>query len=45
VAQSVLSRKANGDVITMQLAWGFAVAMAVWISGGVSGKHVWIPGG
>jgi aquaporin-3 len=40
VAQVVLSKGAAGSFLTINLAWGFAVAMAVWISGGVSGSHV-----
>jgi len=40
VAQSVLSRGANGEFLSINLAWGWAVAMGVWLAGGVSGGHL-----
>ena len=39
VAQSVLSRGGSGEFISVNIAWGLAVSMAVWISGSVSGKY------
>jgi len=38
VAQSVLSRTANGEYLSINLGWGFAVMFGVFLSGGVSGK-------
>ncbi|ELT96542.1 hypothetical protein CAPTEDRAFT_164915 [Capitella teleta] len=40
VAQVVLSKGAAGTFLTINIAWGFAVAMGVWVSGGVSGGHI-----
>ena len=39
VAQFVLGREQYGTFLTVNWAWGLAVAMGVWASGGVSGKH------
>ena len=38
VAQSVLSKQDAGTFLTINWAWGLAVAMGVWASGGVSGR-------
>lgn len=40
VAQVVLSKHQNGDYISINLGWGLAVTMAVYVSGGVSGAHL-----
>ncbi|GAB6025383.1 Aquaporin-10 [Chamberlinius hualienensis] len=39
-AQSTLSRTEAGTFLSVDLAWGFAVAMGVFVSGGVSGGHI-----
>ena len=31
---------AGGDWLLITLGWGFAVAMAIWVAGGVSGAHI-----
>ena len=31
---------ASGDWLLITLGWGFAVAMAIWVAGGVSGAHI-----
>lgn len=38
VAQVVLSREANGTFLSINLAWGAAVTMGVYVAGGVSGR-------
>ena len=38
VAQAVLSKGQNGTFLSINLAWGLAVMMAVHTAGGVSGK-------
>jgi MIP family channel proteins len=40
VAQVVLSRQTAGDYLSINLAWGLAVTMGVYVSGGVSGAHL-----
>jgi MIP family channel proteins len=40
IAQSVLSRSALGEFLSINLGWGLAVAMGVWVSGSVSGGHL-----
>jgi MIP family channel proteins len=40
VAQVVLSGNANGTYISINLAWGLAVTMAIYVSAGVSGAHL-----
>jgi MIP family channel proteins len=40
VAQVVLSGQANGSYISINLAWGLAVTMGVYVAGGVSGAHL-----
>ncbi len=40
VAQVVLGEKNNGEYISINIAWGFAVTMGVYIAGGVSGAHL-----
>jgi len=40
VAQVVLSGQANGIYLSINLGWGLAVAMGVYVAGGVSGAHL-----
>ena len=40
VAQTVLSREANGSFLAINLAWGIAVMLGVFVAGGVSGAHL-----
>jgi MIP family channel proteins len=40
VAQVVLSGNANGTYLSINIAWGLAVAMGCYIAGGVSGAHL-----
>jgi MIP family channel proteins len=40
VAQVVLSGNANGTYISINIAWGLAVTMAIYVSAGVSGAHL-----
>lgn len=40
VAQVILSEKNNGEYLSINLAWGLAVTMAVYVAGGVSGAHL-----
>ncbi|MEW5974636.1 MAG: MIP family channel protein [Acidobacteriota bacterium] len=40
VAQVVLSSGQNGSYLSINLAWGLAVAMGVYVAGGVSGAHL-----
>lgn len=39
-AQVTLSDKQTGDFLSINLAWGLAVAMGVYVCGGVSGGHL-----
>jgi MIP family channel proteins len=40
VAQVVLSGNANGTYVSINVAWGLAVTMAIYVSAGVSGAHL-----
>jgi MIP family channel proteins len=40
VAEVVLSGQANGTALSIHLAWGLAVTMGIYVSGGVSGAHL-----
>jgi MIP family channel proteins len=40
VAQVVLSGGSAGNYLSINLAWGIAVTMAVYVAGGVSGAHL-----
>ncbi|HEX5085847.1 MAG TPA: MIP family channel protein [Blastocatellia bacterium] len=40
VAQVVLSNKQNGEYLSINLAWGFAVTMGIYVAGGVTGAHL-----
>jgi MIP family channel proteins len=40
VAQVVLSNKQNGEYLSINIAWGFAVTMGVYVAGGISGAHL-----
>uniref|UniRef100_G3WD78 Aquaporin 9 n=1 Tax=Sarcophilus harrisii TaxID=9305 RepID=G3WD78_SARHA len=40
VAQAVLSRGVAGGIVTINVGFAVAVAMAVYVSGGVSGGHI-----
>jgi MIP family channel proteins len=40
VAQVVLSGRQNGDYLSINIAWGLAVTMAIYVAGGVSGAHL-----
>src|SRR3982751_183230 len=40
VAQVVLSKEQNGNYLSINLAWGLAVTMAIYVAGGVSGAHL-----
>jgi MIP family channel proteins len=40
VAQVVLSKQTAGQYLSINLAWGLAVMMGVYVAGGVSGAHL-----
>ena len=40
VAQNVLSRSENGSYLAINLAWGMAVTMGIYVAGGVTGAHL-----
>jgi len=40
VAQTVLSKSANGSYLGINLGWGLAVMLGVYTAGGVSGAHL-----
>jgi MIP family channel proteins len=40
VAQVVLSGGTAGSYLSINLAWGFAVTMAIYVAGGISGAHL-----
>jgi MIP family channel proteins len=40
VAQVVLSGQSHGGYLSINLAWGLAVTMGVYVAGGVSGAHL-----
>ena len=39
VAQVVLSHEKNGVYLSINIAWGLAVMMGIFVAGGVSGAH------
>ena len=40
VAQVLLSKEKNGQYLSINLAWGLAVTMGVYVAGGVTGAHL-----
>jgi MIP family channel proteins len=40
VSQVVLGNKLNGDYLSINLAWGLAVTMGIYVAGGVTGAHL-----
>ncbi len=40
VAQVTLSGQENGNYLSINIAWGLAVTMGVYVAGGVSGAHL-----
>ena len=40
VAQVMLGKNQNGEYLSINLAWGFAVTMGIYVAGGVSGAHL-----
>src|SRR5580704_11801798 len=40
VAQVVLSNKSHGEYLSINLGWGIAVTMGVFVAGGISGAHL-----
>ena len=40
VAQTVLSKNANGSVLSINIAWGIAVMLGIYTAGGISGAHL-----
>lgn len=40
MAQTVLSKGANGGQVTINIAWGLGVVMGCYVSAGVSGAHL-----
>lgn len=40
VAQVVLGNFHNGEYLSINIAWGFAVTMGIYVAGGVSGAHL-----
>ena len=40
VAQVILGGGSNGQYLSINIGWGLAVTMAVYVSGGVSGGHL-----
>ena len=40
VAQTVLSKGASGSYLAINLGWGLAVMLGVYVAGGVSGAHL-----
>lgn len=39
-AQTTLGKSATGDFLSVNLGWGWGLAMGIWASGGVSGGHL-----
>jgi MIP family channel proteins len=40
VAQTVLSKNANGSILSINVGWGIAVMLGIYTAGGVSGAHL-----
>src|SRR6266496_3285744 len=40
VAQVVLSGQGHGGYLSINIAWGLAVTMGVYVAGGISGAHL-----
>src|SRR5437763_15126673 len=40
VAQVVLSGQSHGGYLSINIAWGLAVTMGVYVAGGVTGAHL-----
>jgi MIP family channel proteins len=40
VAQTVLSDNKSGSTLSINIAWGIAVTLAIYVAGGVSGAHL-----
>ena len=40
VAQTVLSKNANGSVLSINIGWGIAVMLGIYTAGGISGAHL-----
>lgn len=40
VAQVVLSERASGDYLSINIGWGLAVTMGVYVAGGITGAHL-----
>ncbi|HEX2312028.1 MAG TPA: aquaporin, partial [Vicinamibacterales bacterium] len=40
VAQVVLSGRNNGEYLSINIGWGLAVTMGVYVAAGVSGAHL-----
>ena len=40
VAQVVLSDRQSGEYLSINLGWGLAVTMGVYVAGGISGAHL-----
>lgn len=40
VAQVVLGEKQNGEYLSINLGWGLAVVMGIYVAGGVTGAHL-----
>ena len=43
VAQSVLSHKENGGMLSINLGWGLGVLLGIMLAGPVSGIKKWFP--